>query len=78
MVMDATAQAERGAQHLLTAAEVAAELRVSYQGCLGMIRRGVVPGRKVGKSYRVRRQDLDALTLPEVGTSGRAVAHERP
>ena len=50
---------------LLTVAEVADELRVSYQGCLGMIRRGTVPGRKVGKSYRVRRQDLDALVVPD-------------
>ncbi len=70
MVMDATAQAERGAQHLLTAAEVAAELRVSYQGCLGMIRRGVVPGRRVGKSYRVRREDLDALVAPARSAGG--------
>lgn len=71
MVVDATAQAERGAQHLLTAAEVAAELRVSYQGCLGMIRRGVVPGRRVGKSYRVRREDLDALVTPVGAVGGR-------
>ncbi len=70
--MDATAQAERGAQHLLTAAEVAAELRVSYQGCLGMIRRGVVPGRRVGKSYRVRREDLDALVTPHAVGGGQA------
>jgi len=70
MVTDAVDQAERGAQHLLTAAEVAVELRVSYQGCLGLIRRGVVPGRRVGKSYRVRREDLDALVTPPVPVVG--------
>ncbi len=64
--MQATIGTGDAAPRLLTVHEVATELRVSYQGCLGMIRRGVVPGRKVGKSYRVRRQDLDALVVPDV------------
>jgi len=68
--MHAALGAERGTSRLLTVAEVADELRVSYQGCLGMIRRGTVPGRKVGKSYRVRREDLEALVAP-VSPAGR-------
>jgi len=69
--MHAALGAERPTSRLLTVAEVADELRVSYQGCLGMIRRGTVPGRKVGKSYRVRREDLDALVTPVPAVEGR-------
>ncbi len=68
--MHAAIGAERPTSRLLTVAEVADELRVSYQGCLGMIRRGTVPGRKVGKSYRVRREDLDALVAPARSAGG--------
>ncbi len=69
--MHAAIGAEGGTSRLLTVAEVADELRVSYQGCLGMIRRGTVPGRKVGKSYRVRREDLEALVAPVSAVGGR-------
>ncbi len=62
--MHAAIGAEHTASQLLTVAEVAAELRVSYQGCLGMIRRGTVPAVRLGKAYRVRQQDLDALVTP--------------
>ncbi len=62
--MHAAIGAERPTSRLLTVAEVADELRVSYQGCLGMIRRGTVPASRIGKSYRVRREDLDVLLCP--------------
>ncbi len=62
--MQAAIGAERPTSRLLTVAEVADELRLSYQGCLGMIRRGTVPASRIGKSYRVRREDLDALVTP--------------
>ncbi len=62
--MQAMIGAERPTSRLLTVQEVATELRVSYQGCLGMIRRGTVPAVRLGKAYRVRQQDLDALVTP--------------
>ncbi len=62
--MHAAIGAEHTTFQLMTVAEVADELRLSYQGCLGMIRRGTVPARKIGKSYRVRREDLTALVTP--------------
>ncbi len=62
--MHTAISAKHTASQLMTVAEVANELRLSYQGCLGMIRRGTVPASRIGKSYRVRREDLDALVTP--------------
>ncbi len=49
---------------LLTTMEVAVELRIGYAATLAAIRRGDLPARKIGKSYRVRQQDLAALVTP--------------
>lgn len=45
--------------HLLTADEVAEMLRVSTMTVYRLIRRGELPAVRVGRSYRVRQQDLD-------------------
>ena len=45
---------------LLTAAEVADQLRVSTMTIYRLIRRGELPAVRVGRNYRVRVQDLDA------------------
>lgn len=44
---------------LLTAAEVADQLRVSTMTIYRLIRRGELPAVRVGRNYRVRVQDLD-------------------
>ncbi len=45
---------------LLTAAEVADQLRVSTMTVYRLIRRGELPAVRVGRNYRVRATDLDA------------------
>ncbi|HEX9889632.1 MAG TPA: helix-turn-helix domain-containing protein [Nitriliruptorales bacterium] len=45
---------------LLTAAEVADELRVSTMTVYRLIRSGELSAVRVGRNYRVRRHDLDA------------------
>lgn len=44
---------------LLTAAEVADQLRVSTMTVYRLIRRGELPAVRVGRNYRVRAADLD-------------------
>jgi excisionase family DNA binding protein len=45
---------------LLTAAEVADQLRVSTMTIYRLIRRGELPAVRVGRNYRVRGSDLEA------------------
>lgn len=45
---------------LLTAAEVADELRVSTMTVYRLVRRGELPAVRVGRNYRIRRRDLTA------------------
>ncbi|MBW3620136.1 MAG: helix-turn-helix domain-containing protein [Actinobacteria bacterium] len=45
---------------LLTAAEVAEQLRVSTMTIYRLIRSGELPAVRVGRNYRVRAGDLDA------------------
>ena len=47
--------------HLLTAAEVAEQLRVSTMTVYRLIRRGELPAVRVGRNYRVRARDLAAF-----------------
>ena len=49
---------------MLTTMEAAAALRLGYAATLAAIKRGDLPARKIGKSYRVRREDLAALVTP--------------
>jgi excisionase family DNA binding protein len=44
---------------LLTAAEVAEQLRVSTMTVYRLIRRGELPAVRVGRNYRVRASDLE-------------------
>ena len=46
---------------LLTLAEAAAYLRVHRRTMARLLRQGVVPGTKIGRQWRVRTADLDAV-----------------
>jgi excisionase family DNA binding protein len=51
---------------LLTAAEVADDLRVSTMTIYRLIRRGELPAVRVGRNYRVRPADLEAYLSSQV------------
>lgn len=51
---------------LLTAAEVADQLRVSTMTVYRLIRRGELPAVRVGRNYRVRGEDLEAYLAEQV------------
>jgi excisionase family DNA binding protein len=51
---------------LLTAHEVADQLRVSTMTVYRLIRRGELPAVRVGRNYRVRSRDLDAYLRAQV------------
>lgn len=53
-------------ERLLTAAEVAEDLRVSTMTVYRLIRRGELPAVRVGRNYRVRVQDLQAYLDAQV------------
>lgn len=61
----APARAQDRSEELLTAAEVQAELRLGKRAVYRMLNRGIIPGRKVGSTWRVRRCDLDRVLAPE-------------
>jgi excisionase family DNA binding protein len=45
----------------LTVSEVAAEFQVTAQTIRNWIEHGVLPATRIGRAYRIRREDLDAL-----------------
>lgn len=45
---------------LLTVAEVARELRVSTMTVYRLVQAGELPAFRIGKNYRIKRNDLDA------------------
>jgi excisionase family DNA binding protein len=51
---------------LLTANEVADQLRVSTMTIYRLIRRGELPAVRVGRNYRVRADELDAYLRAQV------------
>jgi excisionase family DNA binding protein len=51
---------------LLTAHEVADQLRVSTMTIYRLIRRGELPAVRVGRNYRVRSSELDAYLRGQV------------
>jgi excisionase family DNA binding protein len=53
-------------QALLTAAEVAGQLRVSTMTVYRLIRRGDLPAVRVGRNYRVRAADLERYLETQV------------
>jgi excisionase family DNA binding protein len=55
---------------LLTAAEVADQLRVSTMTIYRLIRSGELPAVRVGRNYRVREADLDAYLESQVVDPG--------
>ena len=67
---------------LLTLAEAAAYLRVHRRTMARLLRQGVVPGTKIGRQWRVRKVDLDAVLttgMPQAsGADGSAGAEAKP
>jgi excisionase family DNA binding protein len=61
---------------LLTVAQVAEELQVTAQTIRNWIEGGVLGAVRVGRAYRVRRTDLDAL-LDRAGADSRSLATQR-
>lgn len=59
---------------LLTAAEVAEQLRVSTMTVYRLIRSGELPAVRVGRNYRVRDPDLEAYLQAQVVAPDRAHA----
>ena len=57
---------------VLTPAQAAAFLQVSEAAVRGLLRRGALPGRKMGRLWRLRRADLDAF-LGETEYGRRAI-----
>ena len=53
-------------RQLLTAAEVAEQLRVSTMTIYRLIRSGELPAVRVGRNYRVREEDLVAYLEAQV------------
>jgi excisionase family DNA binding protein len=53
-------------ERLLTAAEVADDLRVSTMTVYRLIRRGDLPAVRVGRNYRVRVADLESYLAEQV------------
>jgi excisionase family DNA binding protein len=51
--------------NVLTVEEVARALRISEDSVRAMIKRKTLPAIKVGKSYRIKQSDLDALMQTE-------------
>lgn len=60
---------------LLTAAEVADQLRVSTMTIYRLIRRGELPAVRVGRTYRVRATDLDAYLAAQTIAPGDLDGH---
>lgn len=58
--MDLEARPSFTRDDLLTATDVAAVLQVQRSTALDYLRRGVIPGRKIGRNWFVLRSQLDA------------------
>jgi excisionase family DNA binding protein len=62
-------------QELLTLAEAAEYLRLHRRTLTRLLREGTVPGTKIGRQWRVRKADLDAVltggTAGDLHTDGR-------
>jgi excisionase family DNA binding protein len=61
---------------LLTVPQVAAEFQVTAQTIRNWIDHGTLPAVRVGRAFRVRRQDVDAL-LERAGADSTSVATRR-
>jgi excisionase family DNA binding protein len=61
---------------LLTVPQVAAEFQVTAQTIRNWIDHGTLPAVRVGRAFRVRRQDVDAL-LERAGADSTSIATRR-
>lgn len=59
-----------GRPRFLTVAEVATMLRVSTMTVYRLIKGGQLPAARVGKSYRVREEDVDAYLASSYNQAG--------
>jgi excisionase family DNA binding protein len=51
---------------ILTVTEAADYLKVNEETIRGMIRRGELPAIRAGRIYRIKKQELDALSRPTI------------
>ena len=61
---------------LLTVSEVASEFQVTAQTIRNWIEHGVLPATRIGRGYRIRREDLDAL-LTRANAESTSLANRR-
>ncbi len=54
---------------VMTVPEVAEYLRITDIAVRALIRRGNLPAVKLGKSYRLRRVDVEALLMPNTAST---------
>lgn len=64
------AQPTSGAARFLTVAEVASALRVSNMTVYRLISAGELPAARVGKSYRIRPEDVDTYLQRSFNAAG--------
>jgi excisionase family DNA binding protein len=62
-------------EQLLTPEETAEYLRVNPQTIYRLLRRGKLPGAKVGHQWRVRRSDLESFLQGNVFMGGQSHQH---
>ena len=72
MMNDSQTGENRGANEVLTPAQAADYLQVSDASVRAMLRRGALPGRKMGRLWRLRRTDLEAYLSEGSYTRGAA------
>jgi excisionase family DNA binding protein len=65
-------------QEILTVDQVAEEFQLTAQTIRNWIKAGTLPAVKVGKVYRVKREDIDALLSREQSESGPLGTHRDP
>ena len=58
--MNETQTSERTTNEVMTPAQAADYLQVSEASVRSMLRRGALPGRKMGRLWRLRRADLES------------------
>jgi excisionase family DNA binding protein len=63
-------QSQDGAARFLTVAEVAATLRVSNMTVYRLINAGDLPAVRIGRSFRLRQEDLDRFLAAQLTRAG--------
>ncbi|MCL2395662.1 MAG: helix-turn-helix domain-containing protein [Acidimicrobiaceae bacterium] len=62
--------ADEGRTRYVTVAEVAAQLRVSNMTVYRLVQSGALPALRVGRSYRIREDDVDRYLAQQYTRAG--------